>query len=101
MTLAKTVSMTFPSKNHGGIHLLLTDDNRPDIGPGQQTVIDEDIKEHYSGDITPAVIASLTKQAQGKIDDYRELQAKNAASGYQNAAGTIDGQLDTTKAMVK
>ncbi len=99
MTLGKSVSMVFPRKNHGGIRLILTDDNRPDLGPGVQTVIDEDIYENYSGDITPQVIASLKKQAQKKIDDYRVLQAGNDDTDYQDAAATIDGQLDLEKVL--
>ena len=101
MALGKTVTMVFPTKNHGGIHLILTDDDRPDIGPGPQTVIEEDIIENYSGDITPAVITSLTKQAQKMIDDYRKLRANNDVTSYGQAAGTISDALDLTKELLK
>jgi hypothetical protein len=100
MGLAKTVSMKFPTKNHGGIRLILTDDQRPDLGPGPQTVIDEEILENYSGDITQAVIDSLVKQAQKKVDAYRERRDGFDKTEYQDAATTIDGLIDTTKAMV-
>lgn len=97
MTLAKTVSMVFPSKNHGGIRIILTDDKRPDLGPGPQTVIDEAICEHYSGDITQEITDVLRKRAQEKIDEYRKLWANNDAQSYKDVAGTISGQLDLTK----
>lgn len=38
MALAKTLTKMFPTDNEIGIHLILTDDDRLDLGAGEQVV---------------------------------------------------------------
>lgn len=41
MALAKTVTRKFQTDNEIGFHLVVTDDDRPDLGEGAQLVVNE------------------------------------------------------------
>jgi hypothetical protein len=96
MALAKTVTKMFPTKNHVGIHLLLTDDDRADIGPGQIPVIDADFTENFTRGqgVTNPVRDSIGKKAQEAIDEYKECRATYDAAAYDTAVSQIDNTLD-------
>lgn len=91
MALLKTIQKTFPgSVHHMGLRLQLTDDDRADLGPGPQTVIDEVITENYSGGApTPAIITALTKEAQDRIDDYKTRRTRYTHPLYHDAIADI------------
>lgn len=92
--LTKTVTKAFPTDNTVGIHLVLTDDNRPDKGSGAQKVIDQDFMENFTGgDMTTEVKQAIGKQAQKAIDSYKARAQRFASVAYETGRSQIDAGL--------
>lgn len=95
MTLAKTVTKMWPDENRLGINLVITDDDRPDLGAGAQVVIRKTISRQYvSGeDMTNKVRDEIGNEAQGLIDKYKALRVKYDKPAYAIKVTQIDNAL--------
>jgi hypothetical protein len=92
--LAKTVTKMFPTANRIGFHLVVTDDDRPDLGPGAQIVISKTYSANVPpGDMANAVRDELGSQAQKDIDAYKSLRARYDNATYDTKVAQIDGAL--------
>ncbi len=85
----------FPTENLIGIHLVLTDADRPDLGEGPQVVISEDFSANTPADaeMSDSVEQELGEQAQKAIDRYRKLALFYAKPAYQTKVTQIDNNL--------
>ena len=95
MTLAKTVTKMFPTEDHVGIRLVLTDDARPDLGTGAQVVVNQIFKINVPIDADMALEAQkeLGGQVQAAIDKYQRLRAIYVKPAYQTKVTQIDSKL--------
>ena len=92
MALAKTVTKMFPMDNEIGIILILTDDDRPDLGEGVQVVVKKTFKRNVDvkNVMLDAVQKELEKDAQKAIDDYKAIRAR-----YDTVYGDKISKIDT------
>lgn len=100
MALAKIVRKVFPLKSEAegtlvGIHLTITDDDRPDLGSGTQVVINETIDRQFvSGDgMSNEARDEIGQEAQELIDTYKSLRSKYDKSTYTTKVSQIDSTL--------
>lgn len=99
MALAKTVTKVFPGGLYStvavGMHLVLTDDDRPDLGAGAQMVIDRDFTTNYAKgqDMTTEAKTEVGNQMQAAIDAYKSNRAMFVSAAYDTARNQIDGGL--------
>jgi len=93
--LTKTVTKMFPTPDTVGIRLVLKDDNRPDLGPGEQVVIDQTFSNNFNAGSGMAneVRDEIFRAAQEAIDNYKKCSAIYAAASYQTAVTQIDNAL--------
>ena len=98
-TLTKSVTPIWPSKNSVGIRVVITDDDRADLGVGVQTVIDQTFSENFTEKLglTIAIRDSLFKKAQKAIDRYRKNKALFRKAAYTVGVTWIETNLDLTK----
>lgn len=100
MALAKTVTKVFPTESRCsqtvGIRLVLTDDDRPDLGAGTHVVVDEPFTTvRETG--TPPNTKDKTKigqEAQAAIDKYKRCKSAFDSAAYETARTQIDGGLE-------
>jgi len=94
--LSKTVTKMFPTDNHVGFHLVVTDDERPDLGPGAQVVINSIFSANVPvlADITVETQTELGNQAQAEIDKYKALKARYDIPAYQTKVNQINNALE-------
>lgn len=95
MALAKTVSKMFPTPNTIGINLIVTDDDRPDLGAGTQVVINKIISRNYvkGQDLPNKLRDEIGAEAQTLIDNYKDLRADYDKSAYGTKVTQIDNAL--------
>ena len=95
MALAKTVTKMFPTENRVGINLVLTDDDRPDLGTGAQVVINKTIQRQYIAGqgMANKVRDEIGLEAQGLIDRYKTLKARFDNSTYGTKVNQINNAL--------
>lgn len=95
MALAKTITKMFPTPNKVGFRLVLTDDERPDLGTGPQVVLTRTFQGNFETGTTikNEVRDELGKQAQQAIDNYKKLASRYAAPAYGTAITQIDNAL--------
>lgn len=95
MSLAKTVTKMFPTPNTLGINLIVTDDDRPDLGPGERVVINKTISRNYvKGQDMPVKIATeIGNEAQTLINSYKNLKSDYDKEAYQTKVTQIDNAL--------
>ena len=95
MALAKTVTKMFPTVSTVGMHLVVTDDARPDLGEGAQVVIDAVIAEQYvtGEDMTNDVRDRIGSLAQKLIDYYKVLRTVYDKEIYDTKIAQIEGAL--------
>jgi len=95
MALTKTVTRMFPTENTIGIHLVLTDSERPDLGEGAQEVVNETFTANIpsDADMSDDVQIDLGHQAQKAINDYKKLATYYAKPAYQTKVTQIDNNL--------
>lgn len=95
MALTKTVTKMFPTPSTVGIHLVITDDDRPDLGEGAQVVINTVIDEQYVAgeDMANDVRDKIGARAQKAIDRYKALRAVYDKETYDTKVGQIEGAL--------
>ncbi len=101
MALTAIVTKAFPGKDTVGMHLKLTDDDRADLGDGEQTIIDKDFMESFSGDApsTEAKVA-IGSAMQAEIDNYKDRRAKFVHAVYETARSQIAAGLSVVLIMV-
>lgn len=94
MLAMKTAKM-FPTASTVGMHLEITDDDRPDLGEGAQVVINTDIEEQFVAgeDIADETRDEIGRRAQALIDEYKTLRAVYDIAAYQIKITQIDGAL--------
>jgi len=95
MTLAATVTKMWPTEDLVGIHLVLTDDDRPDLGTGAQEVVNETFQANVpiGADMTLETQQELGGQAQAAIDLYKKLKAYYMKPAYQTKVTQIGNNL--------
>lgn len=95
MTLANNSSRMWPSANWVGIKVVITDDDRPDLGAGEQVVVSQTVSRQYvkGQDMTNAVRDEIGNEAQKLIDDYKALRARYDNSVYVSKTNQIIGAL--------
>lgn len=96
MTLsAANSTKMWPDENHVGMNLVVTDDDRPDLGAGAQVVIDDAITRQYvkGVDISNETRDEIGNEAQGLIDKYKELRALYDKQVYTDKITQIIGAL--------
>ena len=95
MALAATLTKMWPTEDHVGIHLVLTDNDRPDLGEGIQEVVNQIFKVNVpiDADITFKAQQELGGQAQAAIDKYKRLRAIYVKPAYQTKVTQIDNAL--------
>lgn len=93
MALTKTVTKMFPTESLVGINLVITDDDRPDLGTGVQVVLSTVISEqHVAGeDVTNETRDKIGARAQVLIDKYKVLRARYDNEIYGTKVAQIDG----------
>ena len=93
--LAKTVTKMFPTASTVGIHLVVTDDDRPDLGEGVQVVINTVVSEQYVAgeDMANEVRDKIGERAQKLIKKYKDLRAVYDKETYDTKVGQIEGAL--------
>lgn len=92
--LTKTVTKMFPTASQVGFRLVVTDDDRPDLGLGAQVVL----SKMYSASVPPGEMANdirddLGRQAQDDINAYKALRARYDNPTYDTKIAQIDGAL--------
>ena len=89
--LTATVTSGPLTARNASLHLELRDDGI--------TVISRNFYESYTQSVglTVEVRDSILKKMQEAVDNYRILEAIKAMSGYSNAPGIVESQLDLTK----
>ena len=95
MTLANNSSRMWPDENWVGINVLITDDERPDLGDGAQVVIQKTVKRQYvkGQDMTNKVRDEIGNEAQALIENYKVLRTKYNNSVYVAKTNQIIGAL--------
>lgn len=94
MSLAKTVTKMWPTENKIGIHLVITDNDRPDLGEDEQEVIKETFSRNVpKGDMANKVRDELELEAQAEINRYKALRARYDNPIYQTKVTQIDNNL--------
>jgi hypothetical protein len=95
--LTKTIKRMFPTKDTAGVHLILTDDDREDLGPGAQIVIEADFTENFteSEGLTAAVRNSIRDKVQEAIDEYKAQKEMFDSDPYKNGRTWIDDETNT------
>ena len=99
MALAKEVTKVFPVESRGsqtvGIHLVLTDDDRPDLGSGTHVVVDESFTMDRAVGTVPDADDKKTigENAQEAIDRYKRCAAAFDSAAYEAARLQIDEGL--------
>ena len=95
MNLAKTLTRTFPTENRIGIHLILTDSDRPDLGENAQIVVNETFEANIpvDADISNKVQVDLGTRAQAAINKYKKLADYYAKPAYETKVDQIDNNL--------
>lgn len=99
MALTKTVTKIFPTESRGsqtvGVRLVLTDDDRPDLGVGIHTVIDESFTTVREPGTLPntADKIKIGQDAQAAIDKYKRCKAAFENAAYETTRAQIDGGL--------
>jgi hypothetical protein len=90
-----TCTRVFPDPNHVGMRLIVTDDDRPDLGSGEQVVINATIKRQFESgnNLDLKMRDSIKDEAQKLIDDYKVLRDLYNDSAYINGATFIEGAL--------
>ena len=94
-----TVTKVFPTGSSGtyqvGIHLVLTDDDRADLGAGEQTVIDRPFRiNHAKGtEVTAAEKTEVGNLAQDAIDTYKSQREMFVSAAYNTARDQIAAAL--------
>lgn len=97
--LAKTVTKVFPTESRGsqtvGIRLVLTDDDRPDLGTGTYVVIDEPFTTVREPGTPPNAKDKqvIGQKAQAAIDKYKRCKSAFESAAYETARSQIDGGL--------
>jgi len=93
--LDKTVTRIFPTDNEIGIHLVLTDDERPDLGEGAQVVVNETFTRNIPTAInmTDKVRDELGLEAQAEINHYKRLREIYDKPLYQTKVNQIKNNL--------
>lgn len=95
MALTKTVTKMWPDENYVGLNLTVTDNNRPDLGSGEQVVIQATISRQYvkGEDVTNDIRDELGNEAQDLIDAYKAMRVKYVNAVYTTKINQIDGAL--------
>jgi len=95
MALAKTVTKMWPTDNEVGLNLVITDDNRPDLGTGAQVVISATIKRQFvkGEDMTNEVRDELGNEAQALINKYKAERLLFDNATYTDKIAQINGAL--------
>lgn len=95
MALANNSSRLWPDENWVGLNLLITDDERPDLGTGAQPVISKTIKRQYVAgqDISNEVRDEIGNEAQALIDKYKSLKQRYDNPVYTQKIDQIIGAL--------
>lgn len=95
MALTKTVTKMWPDKNWVGLVLVVTDDNRADLGIGAQEVINATVKRQFvkGTDMTNTIRDELGADAQALIDKYKDERALYDNATYTTKIAQIDGAL--------
>lgn len=99
MALAKTVTKIFPTESRRsqtvGIRLVLTDDDRPDLGIGTHVVIDEPFTTVREPGTPPDTNdkTEMVRKAQAAIDKYKRCKNAFESDAYKTARSEIDGGL--------
>jgi len=85
----------FPTPSTVGMHLVVTDSDRPDLGEGAQVVIDVPIVEQFvrGEDISNDTRDEIGKRAQDFINEYKELRETYDIPAYQTKIDQIVGAL--------
>lgn len=97
--LAKTVTKVFPIESRVsqavGIRLILTDDDRPDLGTGTHVVIDEQFTTVRAIGTPPNTEdkIKINTNAQAAIDKYKRCKNAFESAAYETARSQIDGGL--------
>jgi hypothetical protein len=89
MALEKTISKVFPTESQLSVRLVLTDDDRADLGAGAQTVIDEIVSENYST-LSAEVRNELGRKVQKLINDYKSNRTTFTGAAYNTIVNWID-----------
>lgn len=95
MALTKTATKMWPDANYIGLVLVVTDDNRPDLGAGAQVVINKTISRQFvkGEDMTNRVRDSIGEEAQLLINEYKNERARYDNPTYQTKITQINGAL--------
>ncbi len=85
----------WPDENWVGLNVVITDDERPDLGLGAQVVINQVVKRQYvkGQDITNDVRDAIGEEAQKLINDYKTLRTKYKNQVYIDKTDQIIGAL--------
>jgi hypothetical protein len=96
MTLsAANSTKMWPDENNVGINLVVTDNDRPDLGAGEQIVIEETISRQYvkGEDMTVDTATDIGNAAQALIDEYVAERVIYTKAIYQTRINQIVGAL--------
>ena len=96
MALVATLTKMFPTENRVGIKLVLTDNDRSDLGTGAQVVINKTIQRQYVAGQGMANKArdEIGLEAQGLIDRYKTLKARFVNPVYDTKVAQIQTALN-------
>lgn len=94
MSLTKTIIKMWPTENEMGIHLVITDNDRSDLGEGEQEVIKKTFSRNVpKGNMANKVRDELGLEAQAEINRYKVLRARYDNPIYQTKVTQIDNNL--------
>jgi hypothetical protein len=95
MLKADNSTKMWPDSNHIGMNLIVTDDERPDLGSGEQVVISKTIIRQFvkGEDMSNTVRDSIGKEAQDLIAKYKAERAMYVKAIYQTKIDQIIGAL--------
>jgi hypothetical protein len=96
LSVANSTKM-WPDDNNIGMNLVLTDDQRPDLGAGAQVVIEKTIARQYvkGQDMSNETRDEIGNEAQALIDKYKERRTLYDKQVYTDKINQIIGALET------
>jgi hypothetical protein len=99
MTLAISIcEKVWPTKNKMGFHVVITDNNRPDLGVGAQEVINVTKVKSVAAGGSPTANDrdEVMREIQEVIDSYKVERVQFDIPAYETAASYVQANLNTT-----
>ena len=99
MALAISIcEKVWPTRNKMGFHVVITDNDRPDLGVGAQEVLNITKVRPIAAGEAPSVEDrdEVMREIQEQIDQYKNERTQWDIAAYGNAATYVENNLNLT-----